>query len=49
MYDSPAVDAVKDDFLKTLESCKELTLGDVNKNIFSRLLGSIIKAFGPLL
>ena len=49
MYDSPAVNAVKDDFLKTLESCKELTLNDVNKNIFSRLLGSVIKAFGPLL
>lgn len=49
MYDSPAVSDVKADFLTTLKSCKELTLKDVNKNIFSRLLGSIIKVFGPLL
>lgn len=49
MHDSPAVKDVKKDFLKTLESCRELTLSDVNKNIFSRLLGSVIKVFGPLL
>lgn len=49
MYRSHAVKKVKEDFEKTLLKCRELTLDDVNKNVFSRLLGSLIRAFGPLL
>lgn len=49
MYRSSAIESIKDDFEKTLLECKELTLDSVNKNVFSRLLGSLIRAFGPLL
>lgn len=45
----PAVLAVRDDFLHTLEVCQEITLDDERKlPLFSRLLRSIYRLFAPL-
>ena len=45
----PAVLAVRDDFLHTLEVCQEITLDDERTlPLFSRLLRSIYRLFAPL-
>lgn len=49
MYNHPAVKDVKSDFTNTLKQCREITLEEVNNSFFSRLIGAVLKAFGPLL
>lgn len=45
----PAVLAVRDDFLQTMEVCQEITLDDCRTlSLFSRLLRSIYRLFSPL-
>lgn len=49
MYDSTAVMEVKEDFLKTLEVCQEITEADCKGGILKRLGQDILRIFAPLM
>ncbi len=49
MCGTDAVTQVKEDFLKTLESCEEITLGDCRGSLFERLLRPVLRLFAPLM
>lgn len=50
MYHSQAVMQVKEDFLKTLEICREITIMDCKKvSILKRFVRIILRAFAPLM
>jgi cardiolipin synthase len=49
LYGSSAVIEAKDDFLATLEVCKEIRREDCKHGIFRRLLGSFMRLITPLL
>ena len=49
MFNSAAVDTIKDDFLATLPLCREITEKDITRNIFVRLGQSILRIIAPLL
>lgn len=49
MFGSGAVRAIKEDFLKTLEDCREVTKEDTKRNIFVRIGQSILRIIAPLL
>ncbi len=50
MYGTTAVNDIRDDFLHTLEHCKEISVDDTyEKNFFKRLLWSIVRIFSPLM
>ncbi len=49
MYGSSAVREVKEDFIKTLAHCEEITEEKCRANIFTRLFQSILRLFAPLM
>ncbi len=49
MYETKAVMEVKEDYLKTLEVCKQITAKDCKNNIFMRLFQDILRLFAPLM
>ena len=49
LYGSSAVVEAKNDFLKTLDECKEIRTEDCKHNVFRRLLGSFMRLIAPLL
>lgn len=49
LFESAAVQAVKDDFLATLEVCQPVTEADCESNIFMRLFQDILRLFAPLM
>jgi len=49
MYGSSAVAAVKEDYLKTLEICQEITLGDCKNSWLMRLFQEVLRVFAPLM
>ena len=49
LYGCQAVTDIKEDFLNTLESCREITAGDCQSSFFKRLLQNILRIFAPLM
>lgn len=50
MYRTKALWQVKEDFLKTLESCQEVTLEDCKRvPVYKRLFCSVLRLFSPLM
>lgn len=49
MYGSSAVAAVKEDYLKTLEICQEITLEDCKNSWLMRLFQEVLRVFAPLM
>lgn len=49
MYKTGSVAEVKEDFLKTLEICQEITPADCKHNVFVRLFQDILRLFAPLM
>lgn len=49
MYNTDSVSAVKDDFVKTIEICHEITPADCKANIFVRIFRSILRLFAPIM
>jgi cardiolipin synthase len=49
LYNSRAVQAVKDDFLATLPICHEITLADCARNFFQRVIPDMLRIFAPLM
>ena len=49
LYGSSAVIEAKNDFLKTLDECKEICTEDCKHNVIRRLLGSFMRLIAPLL
>lgn len=49
LFNSSAVNEVKEDFLKTLERCHQMTLEECKKNIFIRIFQNILRLFAPLM
>jgi cardiolipin synthase len=49
LYNSRAVQAVKEDFLNTLPICHEITLADCARNFFQRVVPDVLRIFAPLM
>jgi cardiolipin synthase len=49
MYKTPAVQAVKKDFLETLPLCHEITLKDCARNAVQRIIQDVLRLFAPLM
>ncbi len=49
IFNSSAVEIIKQDFLKTLSLCREITEKDVTRNIFVRFGQSVLRIIAPLL
>ena len=49
LYQCPAVMDVKEDFLSTLESCREISADDCRSGFFRRVLQNIMRIFAPLM
>lgn len=49
LYDTPAIQDIKDDFLATLPLCREISLKDCSRNVFTGLLQDILRLFAPLM
>jgi len=49
LYKSDAVMEVKNDFLKTLPMCHEITLKDCSRNAAQRVLQDVLRLFAPLM
>ena len=49
MYNSECISEVKDDFIETLNECKEITLKDTKIGLFRSLKRSILRLFSPLM
>ena len=49
LYRSRAVEQVKDDFLRTLKSCQEVTPADCRHRLPFRLFQEILRLFAPLM
>ncbi len=49
MFNSSAVETVKQDFLETLPLCREITRDDVGRNVFVRFGQSVLRIIAPLL
>jgi cardiolipin synthase len=49
MYKSSCVAAVKDDFLKTLDECEEITLEKARGNWLTRTVREVLRVFAPLM
>ncbi|MBQ1490509.1 MAG: cardiolipin synthase, partial [Blautia sp.] len=49
LYDSPVVKDVKEDFLRTLQVCKEVTLEEcLHKNVLVRTMQNMFRLFAPM-
>ena len=49
MYDCPAIADIKEDFLKTLDKCEEITCSHHKNNLFSRMWRAILRLYAPLM
>jgi cardiolipin synthase len=49
IYKNNAIQKIKEDFLSTLDICKEMTLKDCARNAFFRLIQDIVRLFAPLM
>lgn len=50
MIDTPALEAIEDDFKNTLKVCQRITMEEYNRfNPFTKLFGKVIKILAPLL
>ena len=49
IYSSNTVAAVKEDFLRTLPICREMTLKDCSRNAMQRIVQDVLRVFAPLL
>lgn len=49
LYNSRSVLSIKEDFLRTLESCQEITLEDCKSNAVLSLIQEILRIFAPLM
>ncbi|MDP2790443.1 MAG: cardiolipin synthase [Rectinemataceae bacterium] len=50
LYDCKSLLAMRDDFLATLEECKEVTIAELNAiKIYRKIAGWLLKVFSPLL
>lgn len=50
LYKSECISNIKEDFLKTLDECEEVTYDDcLSVNFFVRLLRAVLKLFSPLM
>ena len=49
MYKTDAVKDVRDDFLQTLEMCRQISESDCKKGIIVRMLEAILRIFAPLM
>ncbi|MFV0400158.1 MAG: cardiolipin synthase [Oscillospiraceae bacterium] len=49
MYRTAAVAQVKEDFLTTLEQCREIRPNDLRQNFFWHLFDAVIRVFSPLM
>ena len=49
MYESAAVAEVKEDFMRTLESCQEITMKDCKVNFFTELAQDFLRLIAPLM
>jgi cardiolipin synthase len=49
LYKTDSVLSVRDDFIKTLEVCREITAEDCRANVFVRIFRSILRLFAPIM
>lgn len=49
LYETASVHDIRDDFLQTLENCKEIRKEDCKTNLFVRFWQSICRIFAPLM
>jgi len=49
MYKTKTVATIKEDFLSTLASCKEITLADCARNALQRITQDVLRIFAPLM
>lgn len=49
MYRAEAVTDLRDDFLKTLDVCQEITAKDCRYNVFTRFFQEVCRLFAPLM
>jgi cardiolipin synthase len=49
MYKTESIASVKEDFLKTLPSCREITLEDCSRNAAQRIFQDVLRVFAPLM
>lgn len=49
IYKASVIENIKEDFLKTLENCREIKKNEYNGNTVTRLAGEILRLFAPLM
>lgn len=49
LYKNKAISFIKEDFLTTLPSCRQITLQDCARNAFQRIVQDILRLFAPLM
>jgi cardiolipin synthase len=49
LYKNRAISSIKEDFLATLPSCRQITLKDCARNAFQRIVQDILRLFAPLM
>ncbi|MDR0323677.1 MAG: cardiolipin synthase [Treponema sp.] len=49
IYSSKTIMAIKEDFLETMPSSKEMTIKDCAKNSFQRIIQDLLRIFAPLM
>jgi len=49
MYKTSSVEKVKEDFIATIPSCKEITLEDCARNALQRVTQDVLRLFAPLM
>jgi len=49
MYQTESIASVKEDFLKTLPSCREITIADCSRNAAQRIFQDVLRVFAPLM
>ncbi|GHU96778.1 cardiolipin synthase [Spirochaetia bacterium] len=49
IYKNRAVRSVKEDFLRTIPSCHQITLADCARNAFQRVAQDVLRLFAPLM
>ena len=49
LYKTSSVAQIKDDFLSTLEQCREIRPGDLRQSFFWHLFDAVIRVFSPMM
>ena len=49
MYKTSSVAKVKEDFINTLQVCRQITLRDCSRNAFQRIIQEVLRIFAPLM